>query len=73
MMPKSSEWLYCQPTALRIIDAHDNEMSDDALDLEGIQRDALCEDLLCQLEQECVIVFVSLLHGAEPAALASLC
>lgn len=73
MMPKSSEWLYCQPTALRIIDANDDEMSDDALDLEGIQHDALCEDLLCQLEQECVSVLVSLLHAAEPAALASLC
>lgn len=48
-------------------------MSDDALDLEGIQPDALCADLLCQLERECVSVLVSLLHAAQPAALASLC
>lgn len=47
-------------------------MSDDALDLEGIPRGVPCEDLLCQFEQECVSVRVSLLHAAEPAALASL-
>lgn len=32
-------------------------MSDDALDLEGIPRHALCDDLLCQFEQECVSLF----------------
>lgn len=46
-----SEWLYYRPTALRIIDENDDDddMSDDAMDVGGIQHGALCEDLLCRI------------------------
>lgn len=46
---ESSEWLYYRPTAFRIIDDNDDDMSDDAMDVEGIQHGALCEDLLCRV------------------------
>lgn len=69
MLKAASDWC-CQPTALRIIDANDDEMSDDALDLEGIPRDARCATCCASLSWSAL---VAPLHAAEPAALTSLC